>query len=99
MSTRRLIISAAVGLAIVAGVISYGLLPSRHAFQPEVRIQTEDYTQVRSHFHTRLLRAAPSLQRDVFALRPPDYVDEIEYPSGGLRLKAWIAGHRDARQR
>ena len=99
MSTRRLIVSAAVGLAIVAGVISYVLLPSRHAFQPEVRVQTEEYAQVRRHFRTKLLRAAPSPQRDVFALRPPDYVDEVEYPSGGLRLKAWIAGHRDARQR
>src|ERR1041384_1197400 len=99
MSTRRLIVSAAVGLAIVAGVVSYAPLPSRHTFEPEVQIQTDDYTQVRSRFHTKLLRAAQSPQRDVFALQPPDYVDEIEYPSGGLRLKAWIARHRDARQK
>jgi len=60
-------------------------------YDPEVQIQTEDYTVTRRTFRTTLVRAAPSPQRDVLPLPRPAYVDEIEFPSGALRLKAWIA--------
>jgi len=41
----------------------------------------------RPYFRTRLLRAGPSPQREVFVLWRPDYVDEVEYPSGPSRLE------------
>jgi dienelactone hydrolase len=96
MRTRAVVASVVAGLAILAGTAGYVAVQSRRLFAPEVQIQTEDYVDARKHFRTTLLREAASPQRDVVTLRPPDYVDEVEYPSGSLRLKAWISGHRQA---
>ena len=65
-------------------------------FAPEVQIQTDDYAEVRPHFRTRLVRAGPAPQ-DMTLPQPPDYVEEVEFPSGKLHLKAWMAGHREHR--
>src|SRR5258705_271795 len=95
MRSRALVTSILASVVIVGGVASYSVVQSRRAFKPEVQILNEDYAATRSHFRTKLLREGPSPQREVFALRPPGYVDVVEYPSGALRLKAWLAGARD----
>jgi dipeptidyl aminopeptidase/acylaminoacyl peptidase len=51
--------------------------------------QTEDYTEARSKFQTKLLtkgRAPQAWLSD----KPPIGVQEIDYFSGNLRLKAWV---------
>lgn len=58
-------------------------------FTPEVAVQNEDYAQARSRFHTKLLKKGPSPQ-PWSPIKPPSGVTEIEYPSGELRLKAWV---------
>ena len=98
MTTRTRIITTVAGLVIVAGVAGYVALPSRHLYDPEVQIQTEEYAVARSHFQTRLTRIAGSPQHDVFALPVPGYVDVVEFPSHGLRLKAWLAGQQTPRK-
>jgi len=52
--------------------------------------QTEDYPEARSHFQTQLVRQGPApqpWQREV----PPHGVEEVEYVSGTLHLKAWVS--------
>jgi dipeptidyl aminopeptidase/acylaminoacyl peptidase len=58
-------------------------------FAPMVKIQDEDYAKVRSHFRTKLIRKGPSPQ-PWSAAKTPACVNEIEYVSGELRLKAWV---------
>lgn len=99
MTTRALVASVVAGLAILGGAAGYAVVQSHRLFAPEVQIQTEDYAEARRHFRTRLLREGASPQREVIALRPPQYVDEVEFPSGALRLKAWISGQRDSGQK
>ncbi len=99
MRSRALVTSILASVVIVGGIASYFVLQSRRSFKPEVQILNEDYAATRSHFRTKLLREGPSPQREVFALRPPGYVDVVEYPSGALRLKAWLAGARDTTRR
>ena len=96
MSARQLAVWVLAGLVIVGGASAYLAIQPRRLFDPEVPIQTEDYAVARQHFRTRLLREASSPQRDVFSLRPPSYVEVVQYPSGGLRLNAWLAGHQDS---
>src|ERR1700687_5703004 len=59
------------------------------SFAPEVEIQTEDYAEARNRFQTKLLRKGPSPQ-EWSPVKLPAGVTEIEYPSGKLRLKAWM---------
>lgn len=99
MPSRARIVAIVASLVLAAGVVTYVALPSRHLYEPEVQIQSEDYAIARSHFHTRLTRTAGSPQRDVFALVVPRYVDVVEFPSNGLRLKAWLAGHQSSQQK
>ena len=87
--------SLVVVLLIMGAIGGYFFVQYRRLFKPEVAIQTEDYATARSHFRTKLVREGPSPQREVFVLRAPDYVDQVEYPSGGLRLKAWLARQQD----
>lgn len=70
---------------VVGAVFWWMSMPMR--FPP----QTEDYALARSHFRTRLIRAVPSFQppRDP-RMRPPPEVEEVTYPSGRWRLKAWL---------
>jgi dienelactone hydrolase len=58
-----------------------------------VQIQKDDYAQVRKQFRTALTRTGPSPQTELLP-RPPEWVEEVEYPSGALRLKAWVSGHQ-----
>jgi dipeptidyl aminopeptidase/acylaminoacyl peptidase len=51
--------------------------------------QTEDYADARAKFHTKLLHQGPAPQ-GWQPERPPPGVQEIEYVSGTLRLKAWV---------
>jgi dienelactone hydrolase len=99
MRTRALVASVIAGLAILGAAASYAAIQSRRLFEPEVQIQNEDYAEIRRQFRTRLLREGASPQREVITLRAPDYVDEVEFPSGALRLKAWMSGHRQAGQK
>jgi len=94
MSVKTLA-SIAAGLVIAGGTAAYIAIQPRGLFEPETRILGEDYASARRHFRTKLLREAPSPQRDVFSLQPPAYVEVVEYPSKGLQLMAWVAGHRE----
>jgi acetyl esterase/lipase len=51
--------------------------------------QTEDYAEARKHFRTRLVQQGPAPQPGEPEAPPPG-VEEVEYQSGGLRLKAWV---------
>jgi formylglycine-generating enzyme required for sulfatase activity len=51
--------------------------------------QNEDYAQARARFKTKLLRKGPAPGRWE-PVSPPKGVTEVEYPSGELRLKAWV---------
>jgi dienelactone hydrolase len=59
------------------------------ALAPIVEIQNEDYALARRRFQTKLLRKGPAPQ-PWSAIKPPADVQELEYPSGELRLKAWV---------
>ena len=62
---------------------------SEPSFAPEVEIQTDDYAKARKQFRTKLLREASAPQKDPMPETPAG-VTAIEYPSGKLRLRAWI---------
>ena len=96
MPARTLAAWSLAGLVILGAAGAYVAVQPRGLFVPEVRIQTEDYAVARRHFRTTLLRAAPSPQREVFSLRPPSYVEQVEYASAGLQLTAWLAGHQES---
>lgn len=86
-------------LAIVA-LSSLGTLAQRTAAQnsqkidvmivPDITVQTEDYADARRKFHTKLLREGPAPHQDCKTSKPPAGVSEIEFPSGALRLRAWL---------
>jgi acetyl esterase/lipase len=59
------------------------------SFDPEVAVQTEDYATVRKSFRTNLVRKGPAPQKEPMP-SPPAGVSEVEFPSGSLRLKAWV---------
>lgn len=58
-------------------------------FKPEVEIQTEDYAKARRKFKTNLVKKSPSPQNAPMPIAP-DGVSAVEFPSGDLRLRAWI---------
>ena len=59
-------------------------------FAPEVKVQQQDYAEVRRRFRTGLRRQGPAPQDEPFH-KAPSGVAEVEFPSGELRLKAWIS--------
>jgi len=65
------------------------LQPAQDALAPVVEVQSEDYAKARSRFRTKLLRKGPAPQPGSLA-KPPSGVIEVKYPSGELRLKAWV---------
>ena len=50
---------------------------------------TEDYAEARKHFRTRLVHQGPAPQPGG-PEAPPPRVEQLEYQSGGLHLKAWV---------
>jgi dienelactone hydrolase len=50
----------------------------------------KSFSEWRAGFHTKLLRAGPSTQPYDPTETPPENVTEINYPSGELKLKAWV---------
>jgi acetyl esterase/lipase len=63
--------------------------PGKRSFAPVVKVRDEDYVEVRRGFRTKLLRRGPSPQEEPMP-RPPAGVEEVEYRSGELRLRAWM---------
>jgi acetyl esterase/lipase len=63
--------------------------PKDDPFAPLVEVQTDDYAQARSRFHTKLTRKGPSPQPGSY-VKPVSGVTEVEYPSGEWRFKAWM---------
>jgi dipeptidyl aminopeptidase/acylaminoacyl peptidase len=59
------------------------------ALAPVVEVQHDDYAQARSRFRSRLLRQGPAPQ-PWSPVKPPAGAVEVEYPSGDLRLRAWV---------
>src|SRR5262245_4349555 len=58
-------------------------------YAPVMEVQQEDYARARAGFRTKLVRKGPAPQ-GWSPLEPPAGVTEVEYPSGELRLKAWV---------
>lgn len=63
--------------------------PGPPSFATLVAVQNQDYAKARRTFHTKLLRQGPAPQ-SWKPLTPPAGIAEVEYPSGALRLKAWV---------
>jgi dipeptidyl aminopeptidase/acylaminoacyl peptidase len=59
------------------------------SYDPEVAVQANDYGEIRKKFRTKLTQRGPSPQKERL-IDPPAGVSAIEFPSGDLRLKAWI---------
>jgi len=75
---------------LVVGCCGGGILLVREFFQPtKYPEQTEDFVEARKKFRTKLLKSGPAPQ-SWDKESPPPGVQEIEYRSGNLRLKAWI---------
>jgi len=53
-------------------------------------VQAQEYESTRASFKTHLVRPGPSPQSYERA-KPPRRVSEVEYQSGALKLKAWLA--------
>jgi dienelactone hydrolase len=72
-------------LCLGGGILGVRWLLRPTAFPP----QTEDYAEARARFRTRLIRRGPAPQAWQREPLPPG-VEEVEYVSGDLRLKAWV---------
>jgi dipeptidyl aminopeptidase/acylaminoacyl peptidase len=58
---------------------------------PDITIQSQDYSDARKTFQTTLLHSGPAPhQEDCKTSKPPVGVSEIDFPSGALRLRAWL---------
>jgi hypothetical protein len=57
---------------------------------PDITVQSEDYAKARKRFHTTLIKKGPAPEQVCTPTKPPLGVSEIEFPSGPLRLKAWV---------
>lgn len=66
---------------------------------PEISVQDEDYSAVRKRFHTKLLTKGPAPEQTCPDTKPPRGVSEVIFPSGTLRLKAWISRAEQVRRR
>ena len=91
-SALRLVVAIIVCIVVVGGLAGSAVQASKR-FAPEVELQKDDYAQVRKQFRTTLTRTGPSHQTELMP-QPPDWVEQVEYPSNGLQLKAWISGHQ-----
>jgi hypothetical protein len=68
--------------------------PSAVGFEPILKVLDQDYASARKQFHTALTRRGPSPQTEAPAT-PPDGVERVEFRSGDLHLKAWLARPKD----
>lgn len=84
--------SCLIGCAILAVLVIGGLAVAKWwmglptPFPP----QKEDYVAARKHFHTQL-RVRTSAPQEWKPQRPPKGAMEVRYPSGKLRLNAWVS--------
>jgi dipeptidyl aminopeptidase/acylaminoacyl peptidase len=83
MTISRRALLAGLGLAACSPAWALTRSPSR------LRIRTGDYSTDRSAFRTRLVVRGPAPQPHSMPSAPRG-VREIDYPSGDLRLRAWI---------
>jgi len=85
------LIGLLIGLGVLfMAVIVGGFLAVRSLLGPtSFPEQSEDYAEARRNFQTRLVRQGPAPQAWQHEVAPPG-VQQIEYVSGGLRLKAWV---------
>jgi dienelactone hydrolase len=91
-SKARLWIGLGVGCGVALLAVVGGCVGLFYWFVSPTRFpdQTEDYAQARKTFQTRLTRQGPAPQPWQPARLVED-VDEVEYQSGNLRLKAWVS--------
>lgn len=99
MRSRRIRLAAFAAAALVVGAGGLIVAGARAqqpggskeppSFEPEVAVQSEDYGAVRKTFRTKLTRRGPAPQKEAMP-QPPAGVTAVEFPSGDLRLKAWI---------
>jgi dienelactone hydrolase len=91
----------AVGLVALSALLASALFDSASlraiaqpaddgTIMPLVAVQDGDYATARRQFHTRLRVRGPSPQHDAMPTAPAG-VQVIDYASGDLHLKAWIA--------
>jgi dipeptidyl aminopeptidase/acylaminoacyl peptidase len=78
-------------LAVLTALYCLSTCPAFQAAQkPSPLIQQdEDYAKARKEFKTKLVRKGP-VPQGFRELKRPEGVSEVEYPSGELRLKAWV---------
>jgi dipeptidyl aminopeptidase/acylaminoacyl peptidase len=82
---------------LLAAMVSASVLTAsckRQAATTAAPSVTPDLAAERAGFNTRLIRHGPSpepIESIDPTLRPPPDAAEIEYPSGSLKLKAWIS--------
>jgi dienelactone hydrolase len=90
---RRVLRHAVTTTTLLLGVSAVTVHAQTPApFKPEVAVQDADYASVRRTFRTTLSRHGESPQ-EAPRYRPMRGATEIEYPSGALRLHAWITDH------
>src|SRR5258707_15519641 len=93
-------ILAAVGFLFLAACGGLGYLAYRSirdmpilnpdAATPGLELQSEDYAVARTQFRTQLTRQGPAPQNWV-PTQIPAGVRQVDYTTGGLRLKAWLS--------
>jgi len=101
-------ILAAVGFLFLAACGGLGYLVYRNvrdmsilnpdAATPGLELQNEDYALARTQFKTQLTRQGPAPQ-PWDPIQIPPGVRQVDYTSGGLRLKAWLSPAPAAGQR
>jgi dienelactone hydrolase len=84
-----LIVLAVCGLLAILACGGIGFMVYRFLAPTSFPAQKEDYAEVRKHFRTQLVRQGPAPQPGGPEAPPPG-VEELEYQSSGLRLKAWV---------
>lgn len=93
-----------VAIPLILTAVGFGWWLTHDPRPPEVVLVTqfpevmEDYASARAKFTTKLLKhgEAPQAYGDSVS---PDDVDEVEFPSGDLSLKAWITAEPEVIRR
>lgn len=79
-------------LVLAGNFAGQAVAQEKRLFAPEVQIQKDDYAEARSRFRTKLIRQGPSPQQEEGPVpQPPTGVTQVVFPSGKLRLKAWLS--------